>query len=310
MAQYKSFFHVLRMDDSKMDVYNFLQGMIFVMPKLDGTNSSVWADEDGNIHCGSRKREISVEKDNQDFALFMMTDKSTLKLKEFLVKHPELILYGEWLNGYAGRKQAGTIKQYIDPGFWIFAAFDIEQGIYLDYPTYSSLLDGVYDKVIKPDYILDHPTYQECVDLLKDNHFNLPQDVIGEGYVFNNYDYRDKYGKQVIAKIVAQEYLENKGTRVRVKNPVVRDGLEQDIVDAFITTADFEKCQQKVMARFGVDEWTDDHRMVGAFLSMLFNDLVEEEMWSIIKRFRNPVIDFKILQQCTMQAGRKYLGFI
>lgn len=309
MANYKSFFHVIRMDNSKMDVYSFLQGMIFVFPKLDGTNAVVWADESGNIHCGSRKREISVEKDNQDFALFINTDKSTLKLRQFCKDNPNLIVYGEWLNGFAGRKQAGTIKQYLDPGFWVFAVYDINQGVYLDYSSYSTLLDGIYDKVIKPAHIVDHPTYQQCADFIKDNHFNLPEDVLGEGYVFYNYDYRDKFGKQVICKIVAKEYLEGKGTKVKTKIPKERTGLENQIVEAFITTADFEKCQQKVMARFGVDEWSNDSRMVGAFLGMLFNDLVEEEMWSIIKRFKNPVIDFKILQDYVKQAGREYLGF-
>lgn len=310
MANYKSFFHVLRLDDSKMNVHDFLQGTVYATVKIDGTNSSVWADDEGNIHCGSRKREISIEKDNQDFALFMMTDKTTLALREFCIANPHLIIFGEWLNHWEGRKMAGSLRKYLEGGFWVFAVFDTKQGIYLDYPTYSILLDGVYDKVLKPVAIMKNPSYEDCVKLTQNNHFNLPKDVNGEGICFYNYDYRDKFGKQIIAKIVAQEYLEGKGTKVKIKNPVTREGIEKDIVDAFITTADFDKCKQKVEARFNTEWSSDDHRMVGAFLSMLFNDLVEEEMWSIIKRFRNPVIDFKILQQCVMQAGRKYLGFI
>ena len=301
MAFYKSFIHVERLDETKIDVANFLNGTVYAV---------VWADTEGNIHCGSRKREISLDHDNADFMLFMTTDKSTEKLRNFLIENPNLIVYGEWLNGWDGRKQAGTIKQYLDPGFWIIGVFDIDAGNYLYYDIYAMLLDGVYDKIDRPIVIFTNPTKNDIVNLLSDNHFNLPTDTSGEGVVCWNYDFRDKWGHFQVAKIVAQEYLEHKGTSQKMRTPQVREGLEHDIAVAFISSADCEKCKQKIMVANNLEEWENTGKYIGMFLNMLFTDLIVEEMLSIIRRFKTPVIDFAVLKNECFIIGRQYLGLI
>lgn len=310
MATFKPFLHVERLDETKIDVANFLSGTIYCFSKLDGTNAVVWADTEGNIHCGSRKREISLDHDNADFMLFMTTDKSTEKLRNFLIENPNLIVYGEWLNGWDGRKQAGTIKQYLDPGFWIIGVFDIDAGNYLYYDIYAMLLDGVYDKIDRPIVVFTNPTKNDIVNLLSDNHFNLPTDTSGEGVVCWNYDFRDKWGHFQVAKIVAQEYLEHKGTSQKVRIPQVREGLEHDIAVAFISSADCEKCKQKIMIAEDLEEWENTGKYIGMFLNMLFTDLITEEMLSIVRRFKTPIIDFAILKNECFIVGRKYLGLI
>ena len=306
MAFYKSFIHVERLDETKIDVANFLNGTVYCFSKLDGTNAVVWADTEGNIHCGSRKREISLDHDNADFMLFMTTE----KLRNFLIENPNLIVYGEWLNGWDGRKQAGTIKQYLDPGFWIIGVFDIDAGNYLYYDIYAMLLDGVYDKIDRPIVIFTNPTKNDIVNLLSDNHFNLPTDTSGEGVVCWNYDFRDKWGHFQVAKIVAQEYLEHKGTSQKMRTPQVREGLEHDIAVAFISSADCEKCKQKIMVANNLEEWENTGKYIGMFLNMLFTDLIVEEMLSIIRRFKTPVIDFAVLKNECFIIGRQYLGLI
>lgn len=64
MAQYKSYTHVLRIDKDK--VQGILCGDVVVMPKLDGTNASLFV-EDGVIFAGSRHRQLQEGKDNADF---------------------------------------------------------------------------------------------------------------------------------------------------------------------------------------------------------------------------------------------------
>ncbi len=310
MAIYHSFLHVERLDETKIDVSAFLNGTIYVFPKLDGTNSCVWADELGNIHCGSRKREISLDHDNADFMLFFTTDKSTENLRNFLVEHPYYIVYGEWLNGWSGRKQAGTIKQYLDPGFWIFGMFNNDTLSYLNYEKYFPMLKDIYDKIDRPLAVLDHPSKEDIVTLLEQNHFNLPNDILGEGVVCWNYDFHDQFGHFQVAKIVAKEFHEMKGQSQKIKVPQVREGLEQDIVNAFISSADCEKCKQKVMVMFNLDSWDNSGKNIGTFLNLLYNDLIEEEMISIVKRFKNPVIDFAILKAACFTKGRTYLGLI
>lgn len=310
MATYKSFIHVERLDETKIDVPAFLNGTVYCFSKLDGTNAVAWADNDGNIHCGSRKREVSIDHDNADFMLFFTTDKSTEKLREFLIQNPNLIVYGEWLNGWGGRKQTGTIKQYLDPGFWIIGVFDIDAGNYLYYDIYAKLLENIYDKIDRPIAILDHPSKNDIIELLSDNHFNLPDDTNGEGVVCWNYDYRDKWDHFQVAKIVAAEFLEHKGTSQKIKVPQIREGLEHDIVNAFISSADCEKCKQKIMVAENLEEWETTGKYIGMFLGMLYTDLITEEMLSIVRRFKNPKIDFAILKNECFIKGRQYLGLI
>lgn len=310
MAVFKPFLHVERLDETKINVSAFLNGTVYCFSKLDGTNAVAWADEAGNIHCGSRKREVTIDHDNADFMLFFTTDSSTEKLRDFLVQNPNLIIYGEWLNGWSGRKQAGTIKQYLDPGFWIIGVFDIDAGNYLYYDTYANLLDGIYDKIDRPIEIFDHPTKEQIINLLKDNHFNLPDDTDGEGIVCWNYDFRDNWGHFQVGKIVAKEFLERKGTPRKEKQIQIREGLEQDIVEAFVTSADCEKCKQKIIIMENLDEWQSTGKYIGMFLNMLYTDLIQEEMLSIVRRFKNPVIDFEILKNACFIKGRQYLGLI
>lgn len=310
MATYRSFIHVERLDETKIDVPAFLNGTVYVFPKLDGTNAVAWADKNGEIHCGSRKREVTVEHDNANFMNWFTTDISTENLRTFLICNPHLIVYGEWLAGVDGMKQAGTIKQYIEPGFWIIGVYDTNLNCYRSYEDYYYMLRDIYKNIDRPIAIFYNPKYNDIVELLSQNHFNLPDDIGGEGVVCWNYDFHDKWGNFQVTKIVAQEYLESKGTSQKVKQVQIREGLETDIVNAFVSSADCEKCKQKVMTMFNLEEWENSGKYIGTFLNLLYNDLIQEEMWSILRRFKNPVIDFAVLKNATFIRGRQYLNLI
>lgn len=310
MANFKAFIHVERLDETKIDIKNFLNGTVYCFPKLDGTNAVAWADNDGKIHCGSRKREVSLDHDNANFMNWFVTDVSTEKLRNFLVENPDLVVYFEWLAGIDGMKQAGTIKQYLDPGAWIIGVFNTSAGHYINYEVYSSLLENIYDKIDVPLAIFENPKYEDLIALLNNNHYNLPSDTLGEGIVLWNYDFEDQWGHFQVAKIVAQEFHEKKGQSQKMKVPQTREGLEQTIVDAFISSADCEKCKQKVINMFELQEWENSGACVGTFLNLLYTDLITEEMLSIVRRFKNPIIDFAFLKNACFIKGRQYLGLI
>lgn len=311
MYEFRKFEHVERLEDSKLNVVDFLNGEIYIFSKLDGTSASIWADNTGVLHYGSRKREVSLEHDNADFMQIMSTNKEAEKLRNFLIKNPNLIVYGEFLGGLYGRKQIGTIRQYKKPGFWIFAVYDRESHNYLYPEIYTEILKDIYEYIDPYIIKLDHPKKEDIVKILEDDtHFNLPDNVASEGIVIYNYDYRDRFGHKVIAKLVREEYYAGKGNSPKKKAVIAREGLEQDIVEAFVTDADCAKCQQKVMVMFNMDEWVINGKVISAYLNLLFHDLIEEEMWAIIKSFRNPVIDFGVLKNNVMVKGRKYLGLI
>lgn len=308
MAVFRAFTHVERLDETKIDVSAFLNGTCYVFAKQDGTNFCAWA-KNNEIHCGSRKREITIDHDNAESMFFFTTDDRYEGLRNYLLNHEEYILYGEYLGGEAGRKMTGTIKQYLNAGLQVFAIWDTVNNRYLTYEEYANDLNPIFDGVVPPLAILNKPSYEDILTLL-DNHYNLPNDTHAEGVVIYNYDYRDSFNRCIIAKIVAKEYLEQKGTSHKTQIPQTREGLEYDIVKVFISSADCEKCKQKIMVAENLDEWENTGKYIGMFLNMLFTDLITEEMLSIVRRFKTPIIDFAILKNECFIIGRKYLGLI
>lgn len=307
MAFYRAFEHVLRLETSKIDVARFLNGIVYVFSKTDGTNFSAWADEYGNIHCGSRHREITLEKDNADSMLFFTTEPMFEKLRNWLIANPRYIIYGEFIGGLAGRKMVGIIKSYQKKGMMLFAVYDTVDKKYLRYPVYSEMLKNVYNQIVEPLAILDKPSFQE-VEKFIENHYNLPDDVMAEGIVLYNYDFVDAFGHFQIAKIVNAESKVGKG-RVKTKN-LPMDNIEQMIVNAYVTAADCEKAKQKACVRFGLEEWVVDKKTMGFYLNTLYQDLIEEELWSVLKKFKQPTIQFGLLRQLVYMQGRKYLGLV
>ena len=62
--KFKKYQKVKRFGDNEVD--GIENGNCVVMPKIDGTNASVWLDND-EVKAGSRNRELTLEKDNQGF---------------------------------------------------------------------------------------------------------------------------------------------------------------------------------------------------------------------------------------------------
>lgn len=307
MAYYRAFEHVLRLETSKIDVARFLQGTIYIFSKTDGTCFCAWADEQGNIHCGSRHREITLEKDNANSMLFFTTEPMFVDLRNWLIENPQYIVYGEFIGGLAGRKMVGTIKDYEKKGMMLFAVYDTENHKYLPYPEYHLMLKDVYDQIVEPLAIIQNPSLQE-IERYIENHYNLPDDILAEGIILYNYDFKDKFGRFQLAKIVNAESKVGKG-RVKVKN-LPMNNVEQMIVDAYVTDADCEKAKQKACVHFNLEEWEVNNKTMGFYLNCLFQDLVEEELWSILKKFKMPTIQFGLLRQLVNQKGRQYLGLI
>ena len=304
MAYYRSLEHVLRLEQSKIDIPDFLNGTVYVFSKTDGTCFSAWADDSGNIHCGSRHREISLEHDNADSMLFFTTEKMFANLRKLLIDNPQYILYGEFIGGLAGRKMIGTIKDYLKKGLMVFGLYDTNINQYLDYPTYSKLLNGVYDQVVEPLAVLDHPTVADIEQYIE-NHYNLPEDILAEGIVMWNYDFRDKFNHFQITKIVNAESKIGKGC-IKIK-PSLQE-VEKIIINAYVTDADCEKAKQKACVKFNLDEFEVNNRTMGFYLNALYQDLIEEELWTIVKKLKNPTINFGLLRQGVFLKGRQYLG--
>ena len=90
--EFKKYQHLERFGTT--EVKQIELGTCHVFPKLDGTNASVWLDENGEVQAGSRKRHLSLDFDNAGFYAWVKEQSNIL---EYLKENPTHRLYGEWL---------------------------------------------------------------------------------------------------------------------------------------------------------------------------------------------------------------------
>lgn len=302
MATYRSYEHVLRYD--KPEVQGILDGTVEIYSKVDGTSAVVFSDG-LTVRYGSRHREITPENDNAGFANYASKSEDMVGLRQLVLDNPNLVVYGEWLSALNGSKMCGSLKKYLRGGFHVFDVFDTERGNYMPWDEYSALLDGVYQWVIPPVAILDHPGENEVLGYLDKCNYDLPDGVFGEGITIKNRAYRDSWGNIQIAKVVREEFRENKGKKKQQFNP---EDVEFAIVNDFITNADCEKCKQKVETKFGEAFSLTSKKHIGTFLQMLYQDLLTEEITSIAKKYSRYPIQFGKLDRIVKAKGREFLG--
>ena len=64
MNHFMKYMHVERIDKDNLEVMGLLDGDVYVQPKIDGTNTSVWY-ADGMLHFGKRTQEMGDGDDNR-----------------------------------------------------------------------------------------------------------------------------------------------------------------------------------------------------------------------------------------------------
>lgn len=303
MAAYKSYTHVLRID--KDEVRGILYGDVVVMPKLDGTNACLFMKDDA-VHAGARTREISMEQDNANFCKTLVTngEKEFPQVIKYLKSHPDHIVYGEWL-GAEGERFTGYIKDYINHGFFVFDVFDTSTGTYIPYDNYKDAF-GDYEKIVPVIGIFHNPSREEIDSCLDKTDYNLVPNSKGEGIVIKNYQFRDRYGHIQIAKIVRDEFIQEKS---KPKKPLVAGQNEENFVDKFCTNSFMNKCQAKVMNTLNMDVWVTDKKSVSMFINLCLTDLMEEEFWGYFKK-KKGIVDLNSIQQLVFVRCREYLNIL
>lgn len=262
-------------------------GTVYVFPKIDGTNGSVWQHND-MMCCGSRNRELTLDNDNAGFFNAMVKDNAVAR---YIREHPQHILYGEWLVPH-------TLKTYSDDAwrrFYVFDVFDRNKERLLSYDEYSPAAIAAGLNVIPPIAIIkngseDH--FTQC--LAKANYLVKDGEGQGEGVVLKNYDYQNKYGRQTWAKIVGNEFKAKH--HLEMGAPVVGcEIVEEKIVAKYVTQALVDKVHAKIVNE--MDGWSSKY--IARLLHTVYYDLVTEETWNFVKEFKSPKIDFKVLSHYT-----------
>jgi hypothetical protein len=304
---FKPYLHVERL--SKTEVAGILNGTVRLTTKLDGTNASVWADEDGRMHYGSRKREISVEDDNAGFAAWMKSDDDeSILLIRFCQANPNFIVYGEW-----GVGKVGAIKKYTKEAknrLWIFDIYNRETERYLTWDELEATLI-MYDLIdyrVKLLATLTNPTLDDIIKVASENTFLLEgADTLGEGVVIRRDNYVNPYGRYAVAKFVREDFRPD---TPKVKRTIQAGEVEQDFINRYLTQSELEKAKAKTALACGEEYVPGNGKFIGMFLNLLWKDTLEENIIDFCKRAKNPQIDFAALNGLIKAEGRKFLGLI
>lgn len=280
-----------------VEVEGILDGTCYVFPKIDGTNASVWF-ENGQLMAGSRKRVLSRDADNHGFYDYVMKFSNFTTFHDIFNEYPDLVIYGEFLVPH-------TLKTYRPDAWRKFYAFDVyhkELERYLTYEEYSPILELFGIEFIRPLKIIKNPTIEDVLSAQKANTYLIGDGLgVGEGVVIKNYSFVNKFGRVTWAKVVANEFKE-KPIKAIGPNEAERDVIEQRIVDKYVTEHMVNKEYAKLAAE---DGWSS--KLIPRLLSTVYYTLITEEAWSFIKEFKNPTIDFKKLQNLTVQKTKEFL---
>lgn len=284
--EFRKYQHIERFGTDEVDGIEF--GKCYIFYKIDGTNASVWLDKEGKVKAGSRNRELTLENDNAGFYNAIINDE---RIINYLNTHPSHRLFGEWLVPH-------TLKTYRQDAWRKFYIFDVcldkEDGLeYIPYDIYKPLLEEFNLNYIPPLAIITNPTYESLIKCLEKTGQFLIEDGkgIGEGIVIKNYDFYNKYKRQTWAKIVANEFKEKHHKEMGCPEIKTEKMIEEKIVDDFCTESFIEKEYTKIV----IEQNGWQSKYIPMLLGRVFSELIKEESWNIVKKYKNPKIDYKTL---------------
>lgn len=290
--EFKKYQHLERFGTSEVEGIEL--GTCHIFPKLDGTNASLWVNDE-KLCAGSRNRQLSLDSDNAGFYNWAIKQENII---DFFKDFPEARLYGEWLVPH-------SLKTYRDDAWRNFYVFDVvfDDEYRMPY-QYEGVLDQYGINYIKATHIVKNPSYEMLISYAQSNTY-LIQDGkgAGEGIVIKNYGFKNKYGRQTWAKIVLNEFKEihrkEMGSSER-ENKLI----EELITEKYVTKSLCEKVKAKIENEKG--DWQSKY--IPQLLNTVYYDLIREDSWNFTKEFKNPTINFKTLQHFTFNKTKEHLG--
>jgi len=283
------YMHIERLGNDEVE--GILNGTVYVFPKLDGTNGQLFLNTDfgdGFVDCASRNRELNIENTNQGFWNYKENNYSLYL--DYFQKYPHHILYGEWLVPH-------TLKTYTKEAwnkFYVFDVYDIQSGKFIPYDEYLSLLLEFNIPFIPLIAKIENATEEYLVKFLDQNTFLVEDGKgSGEGIVIKNYDFINKYRRVCWAKLVRNEFKEENKLEFGVPEHELIP-IELKIAQEFVTEGRLNKVRAKIILELGT-AWRSEY--IPRYLNTVWFEIITEELWNILKKFKNPKINFQDLNR-------------
>ena len=112
--------------------------------------------------------------------------------------------------------------------------------------------------------------------------------------MIKNYAYENRFGRQTWAKIITNEFKENHHKEMGAPE-IGCEVIEQKIVEKCVTQHLVDKTVAKITLE--KDGWSSKY--IPMLLSMVYYDLIHEELWDQLKEHKQPTINFRTLNTYT-----------
>lgn len=297
MSTFHNYSKVERLEKEECD--GLLNGGCYIFEKIDGANAQVYLDtETGEIACASRNRVLCVG-DNlisgdtfRGFVAYVWKYRN--KFKQFFDIHPNFILMGEWLIKHTLPYAPEAYNQ-----FYVFDIYDSIKQQYIGIESHRSWQDlhSVGINFIKYDKWIENPSMDDLKAMLElPSNYDAP---FREGIVIKNYDFCNKWGRTPYGKLLHETFKEVKS----VKKSVEPNAIELAIQEQYVTKARVEKIRNKI-----ADTQSERPGMeaIPKLINMVWYDIITEDMNDILKRLKNPTIDFKLLKRLVFERAKEY----
>ena len=279
--KFEKYQHVERLGTPATD--GILDGLCYIFPKLDGTNTSVYLNDEGQVEVASRNRVLSIHDDNYGVCNYIFQNHE--RYEKYFTLHPNHRLFGEWLVPH-------TIHTYIPEAWRKLFIFDVmDCNKYLPWEHYKTDLERCDILTVPPLAIYGVPTQDKLDDCVERNDYLMQKRQIGEGIVIKRYDFVNRFGNTVWAKIVRPHVK----AAQKDKKPLKADCIETQIVDKFLTPEFIQKEFDKIAA----DGWSN--KLIGKFLSVTWYTFINEETFNFTRKFHNPKVDFGLLNRLVVE---------
>lgn len=290
---FQKYIHLERHGTDAVD--GIIVGTCHIFPKLDGTNASFWSDDAGEFRCGSRNRELNIHEDNAGFMNWAIQQHN---LKLLALDYPNYRFFGEWLVPH-------SLKTYTDGAWRKLYVFDVmmPNGEFMHYDEYSLMLMKYDVEFIPCVAKITNPTYEHLQKETERNVYLLKENSgHGEGIVIKQYGWKNRFGNTVWAKLIANSF-KDQHIKVMGGTTLVVDMVEELIANTFITTHQVEK----IISKIRTEEGLFSAKHIPRLLNTAYHELVTEELWQALKVHKNPKIDFKTLNHCTIRRVKQLI---
>lgn len=285
---------------------------IVIQEKIDGANVSIWIDDEGVLHCGTRTREIT-----EGFNGFVDYINAHEGIKNFLTQNPQLRLWGEWLVKHTIVYDETKMRKFYLFDITTKSGFqdciDCNGGMKLfddgeekkcdkcggagSIPLPEAYFGQDFVQKIAFQYDMEYPQIFGTFDNPRLEHIEefVGQSNIGEngeGVVIKNYAHKDKWGNHCHAKIVTEKFLEDNGVAFGGNNKHSETYWEMYIVNKYMTLPRIQKQMNKLQPE--IDKRLDMEH-IPRIASMAYHDMLTEEIWEISKKV--VAVNFKVLKR-------------